>query len=191
MRRWIEIFMVCTCLGVSANAAIVKAGVLMCNDADSVRTLVKLDNEGKSTEFIKYYSDMERKKICTQSVATMNLDNLSRQDLSGGVTKVGSLYFATQDIKPSSESSLSSSPSSYSDLYQSKCYSCHGSNASKQALNKSAIIAGWSKERITNALNGYKDGTYGGPMKGVMKPIATGLSEKDIKFIAEKIESFK
>lgn len=81
--------------------------------------------------------------------------------------------------------------SSSNDIYQLKCYSCHGSNASKQALNKSAIIAGWSKERITNALNGYKDGTYGGSLKGVMTAIANGLSEKDIKIVSEKIESFK
>lgn len=99
MRRWIEIFMVCICLGVSANAATLKAGVLMCKNADTVRNLVRLDKEGRTTEFLNYYDEMERKGICAQSVATMNPDNLGRQDLSGGVTKVGNLYFVTSDIR--------------------------------------------------------------------------------------------
>ncbi len=68
-----------------------------------------------------------------------------------------------------------------------KCASCHGANGEKSALNKSKIIAEMSKADIAAALHGYKDGTYGGPMKGLMKGQVAGLSEADITAIAEKI----
>lgn len=75
-------------------------------------------------------------------------------------------------------------------IYQSKCFSCHGDKASKAALNKSQIIAGWDASKVIASVTGYKNGE-GGPMKGVMKPIATGLSEDDLKAVAATIASFK
>jgi len=75
-------------------------------------------------------------------------------------------------------------------LYQTKCFSCHGVKASKSALNKSQIIAGWDTAKIIASVNGYKNGE-GGPMKAVMKPIATGLSTDDLNAVAATIFSFK
>lgn len=76
-------------------------------------------------------------------------------------------------------------------IYQSKCFSCHGEKASKAALNKSQIIAGWDAAKIVTSVNGYKDGSYGAAMKGVMKPIATGLSDEDLNAVAATIASYK
>lgn len=67
------------------------------------------------------------------------------------------------------------------------CSSCHGVHAEKKALGKSQIIKGWDKSKIITALNGYKDGTYGGAMKAVMQGQATKLSDDDIKALAEYI----
>ena len=39
-------------------------------------------------------------------------------------------------------------------IYKSKCFSCHGDKASKAALNKSQIIAGWDAAKIIASLNG-------------------------------------
>ncbi len=68
-----------------------------------------------------------------------------------------------------------------------KCVSCHGSAGEKAALGKSKIIKDMSKAEIVTALKGYKDGTYGGPMKGVMKGQVAALSEADIQAIADMI----
>ena len=76
------------------------------------------------------------------------------------------------------------------EIYKSKCFSCHGDKASKSALNKSQIIAGWDAAKIVASVTGYKNGE-GGPMKGVMKPIASGLSDEDLKAVAATIASFK
>ncbi len=75
-------------------------------------------------------------------------------------------------------------------VYKSKCASCHGPKASKSALNKSQIIAGWDVQKIIQSIADYKEGK-GGPLKGTMKPIATGLSDDDVKAVAETIASYK
>jgi len=68
-----------------------------------------------------------------------------------------------------------------------KCAACHGAKGEKHALGKSKIINTMTPDDIVKALNGYKDGTYGGPMKAVMKGQAAPLSEEDIKAIADFI----
>ena len=75
-------------------------------------------------------------------------------------------------------------------LYKA-CASCHGSNAEKAALGKSQVIKGWDVEKTVAALKGYKDGSYGGPMKALMKGQAARLSDADIKAIAEHISTLK
>jgi len=67
------------------------------------------------------------------------------------------------------------------------CAACHGQNAQKSALGKSKIIKGWSAMQVTDALNGYKDGSYGGAMKSVMKGQASKLSDEDIKIVSDYI----
>jgi len=68
-----------------------------------------------------------------------------------------------------------------------KCMGCHGANGEKKALGKSAVIKGWSEEKVIEALNGYKNGTYGGAMKGVMKGQVMALKDEDIKALATYI----
>ena len=67
------------------------------------------------------------------------------------------------------------------------CASCHGKDAQKEALGKSKVIKGWPEQKIVDALHGYKNGTYGGAMKGVMKGQVTKLSDADIEALAAYI----
>jgi len=69
------------------------------------------------------------------------------------------------------------------------CAGCHGVDGSKAALGKSKIIKGWSADKVASALNGYKDGTYGGAMKGLMKAQASKLSAEETKAISEYISN--
>ncbi len=70
------------------------------------------------------------------------------------------------------------------------CAGCHGKKGEKKALGKSAAIQGWPVEKTVAAMKGYKDGSYGGPMKGVMKGQAVRLSDADIQDLAEQISKF-
>ncbi len=74
-------------------------------------------------------------------------------------------------------------------LYSS-CQGCHGANGEKVALGKSKIIKGWDVSKVADALNGYKDGTYGGAMKGLMKGQAAKLNDEEIKAVSDYISKF-
>jgi len=75
-------------------------------------------------------------------------------------------------------------------LYKA-CGGCHGANAEKKALGKSQVIAGWDAAKTEAALTGYKDGSYGGAMKGVMAGQVAKLSADDIKALAAHIATLK
>ncbi len=67
------------------------------------------------------------------------------------------------------------------------CAGCHGASAEKPALGKSKVIKGWDSSKVEAALNGYKDGSYGGSMKGLMKAQVSKLKEADIKAVSKYI----
>lgn len=70
-----------------------------------------------------------------------------------------------------------------------KCAGCHGQNGEKAALGKSKVIKGWEASKVVTALKGYKDGSYGGVMKGVMKSQSTNLSDEEIDALGAFISS--
>ncbi len=72
-----------------------------------------------------------------------------------------------------------------------KCAGCHGSKAEKKAMGKSAVINAFSSQEVQKALKGYKDGTYGGAMKALMKGQVSSLSDADIKALSEYIPTLK
>ena len=49
------------------------------------------------------------------------------------------------------------------------CKGCHGADFQKKALGKSKIVSEMTKDEVSDSLVGYKNGTYGGSMKGIMK----------------------
>ena len=68
------------------------------------------------------------------------------------------------------------------------CKGCHGADFEKQAMGKSKVVKDMSKADIVTALKGYKDGSYGGAMKGIMKGQVASLSDADIDAIASEIK---
>jgi len=67
------------------------------------------------------------------------------------------------------------------------CAACHGANFEKHALGKSKIVANLTHAEIAKALKGYKAGTFGGPMKGVMKGQVAKYSDADLEAFAQTI----
>ena len=67
------------------------------------------------------------------------------------------------------------------------CKGCHGANFEKKALGKSKVVADMTHAEIATALKGYKAGTYGGPMKGVMKGQVAKYSDADLEAFAQTI----
>jgi len=73
------------------------------------------------------------------------------------------------------------------DINTASCGACHGAHFEKHALGKSKVVADMNATEIATALKGYKAGTYGGPMKGVMKGQVARYSDEDLKKVAEEI----
>lgn len=80
-------------------------------------------------------------------------------------------------------------PSANGELLFKACASCHGQKAEKQALGKSQVIAGWDKQKLIDAMNGYKDGSYGGAMKGIMKGQVATKTDAEIEALATFISN--
>ena len=73
-----------------------------------------------------------------------------------------------------------------SALYN-RCANCHGGMGEISALGKSAVIRNWSMKQIESALLGYKAGTYGRTMKGMMQQQVKNLSDAEIHALAKYI----
>lgn len=71
------------------------------------------------------------------------------------------------------------------------CASCHGLKGEKEALGKSQVITGWDKDRVIKALNGYKDGSYGGVMKNLMKTHVETKTPEQIEVLADYISKLQ
>jgi len=69
-------------------------------------------------------------------------------------------------------------------LYK-KCAGCHGAKGEKKALGKSKVVASMSKAELVTAMKGYKDGSYGGPMKGLMKGQVAALDDAKVEALAD------
>lgn len=60
------------------------------------------------------------------------------------------------------------------------CAACHGQAFEKVALGKSKVVSEMTHADIATAMKGYKDGSYGGPMKGVMKGQVAKYSDAEL-----------
>ena len=69
------------------------------------------------------------------------------------------------------------------------CAGCHGQHFEKQAMGKSKIVKDMSLKDIITALKGYKAGTYGDTMKGIMEQQVKHLSDSDIEAMAVLIKT--
>ncbi|VAY86627.1 Cytochrome C553 (soluble cytochrome f) [hydrothermal vent metagenome] len=83
------------------------------------------------------------------------------------------------------------SVASFAAVNLGACKGCHGANFEKAALGKSKIVKDMTKKEISKALVGYKDGTYGGAMKGVMTGQVAKYNKKELSSTGLGIEDKK
>jgi len=67
------------------------------------------------------------------------------------------------------------------------CTGCHGADWSKKALGKSLDVSQMTHADIAASLKGYKNGTYGRAMKGLMKGQVAKYSDADLDAFAQTI----
>ncbi|BAF71262.1 nitrate reductase cytochrome c-type subunit [Sulfurovum sp. NBC37-1] len=94
----------------------------------------------------------------------------------------------TKVIKVMALGSLLAASALYGSASTTACAGCHGQHFEKKAMGKSKVVKDMSEADILVALKGYKNGTYGGAMKGLMKGQVASLSDADMKAIAASIK---
>jgi len=67
------------------------------------------------------------------------------------------------------------------------CTGCHGADWSKIALGKSLDVSQMTHKEIADSLIGYKNGTYGRSMKGLMKGQVAKYSDADLEAFSQTI----
>ena len=126
-------------------------------------------------------------KILLSSVLVLFLVGCGSQDENKAVKKVEETKIEVkEEVIPKEKKIITNVATTGKSLFAT-CSSCHGVNAEKKALGKSQVIKDWDAAKIAKALNGYKDGTYGGAMKGIMKGQASKLSKEDIEKLSKYI----
>ena len=142
---------------------------------------------------------------CTDSKETKKASPLSMASASSSVSTPVSSAAQTPKVAPkptpksaplpasqamnaaTSAPQLTHKPETSPAMLFQKCAACHGNHAEKSALNQSAVIGEWDSKRITNAIVGYQDGTYGGAMKTLMRNQVKDLSRNQIEALSEYI----
>ena len=69
------------------------------------------------------------------------------------------------------------------------CAGCHGQYFEKTAMGKSKVVKDMSLKDIVDSMKGYKAGTYGDALKGVMMVQVKDLSDADIEAMALQIKA--
>lgn len=69
----------------------------------------------------------------------------------------------------------------FAEVHLSDCKVCHGVNFELKALGKSKIVKDMTKQDVSNALIGYKNGTYGSHMRGIMIGKVHRYNESELK----------
>lgn len=144
---------------------------------DEVTPVVKEEQTTKVSEEVKENSEKieEPKETATTIVETKENIVIAPEKVEGEIKEVKEEAVAKEIIAIDATA-----------LYAT-CGSCHGQKAEKSALGKSQIIAGWDKQRIVDALNGYKNGTYGGVMKNIMTGQVNNKTDAEIDALADLI----
>ena len=131
--------------------------------------------------------EVEVKEVESKTMATPEVKKVESKAMVTPEVKIEVVEKVKKEVVEQEKAEVVEQGKTGAELYSS-CISCHGIDASKKALNKSAIIKTWNAKKIEDALLGYKNGTYGGAMKGIMKGQVIKLNLNEIKKLSIYIE---
>ncbi|MCK5110704.1 MAG: c-type cytochrome [Arcobacteraceae bacterium] len=77
------------------------------------------------------------------------------------------------------------------NIYLSKCQSCHGAKADKEAYNKSRALNSLTLQEIQAALRGYREDMYDRGLAIMMKPYASILMDNEEEAVYNYIQTLK
>jgi len=142
------------------------------------------DTTQKATKIVK---EIEKE---TKPIIDNVLDK-SKEALQSSKSIIDNVTKSAVEVKEDIQKQIhtATAPKKDGKALYSRCISCHGAKAEKKALNVSAVIKGWSEEKVLESLKGYKEGTYGGAMKSIMSGQVSSLNESELKALANYIST--
>ena len=160
---------------------------------ETTANVVETAKEAASTAVTETAAKVEEVKESTKEMAVSVVEETKEAaatTVAQGETAVAAAGTAADAIVASATEAVATVAEGLDGeaLFKS-CASCHGQKAEKEALGKSQVIAGWNKEKIIQALNGYKDGTYGGVMKNIMKGQVATKTDAEVDALATFISN--
>jgi len=166
-------------LTISASAEFNAAGCIGCHGKDFEKAAM-----GKS----KIVKDMSKADIETalKGYKDGSYGGAMKGIMKGQATKMSDEDIASFAASFAGEDANTTEEAPAKEVNVAGCTGCHGKEFEKAAMGKAKVVKDMTKAEIETALKGYKDGSYGGAMKGIMKGQASKLSDDDIKAIAEK-----
>ena len=166
--------------GIGLDTAVVRAEFNPNIDIKSCKACHGVDWEKAALGYSKIVANMSKKEV---SEALLGYKNGTYGRAMKGVMHTNVKMYKDEDLLNSGiglDKKLDIGNFNPNIDIQS-CKACHGSDWEKAALGTSKIVANMTKEEVTKALLGYKNGTYGRAMKGVMCTNIKMYSDEDLK----------
>lgn len=166
--------------GIGLDKAVVRAEFNPNIDIKSCKSCHGVDWEKAALGYSKIVADMTKEEV---TEALLGYKNGSYGRAMKGVMTTNVKMYTDEDLKKSgigldrAKEKANFNP----NIDVASCKACHGADWEKAALGYSKIVSHMSKEEVTKALLGYKNGTYGRAMKGVMTTNVKMYSDEDLK----------
>jgi cytochrome c-type protein NapB len=150
------------------------------NIARILQTLDNNSSNGTKLLIPTRLNDLDISSLNLENEADLNTILQKAQDKTSVNYVLISAENANKEMKKYIEYVVTSLPET-GTVNLGACKGCHGANFEKKALGKSKIVKDMTKNEVATALVGYKKGTYGGSMKGVMKGQVARYSEEALR----------
>lgn len=147
--------------------------------------------EGKLGEEIKAL--VEKYKGSLEAVSISNGESVNVGNVEEIMAKVEAKIEAKKikQVEENKKEKVKQFMADGKKIFTSKCQSCHGVKAEKEAYNKSRALSSLSLEQIKTSIRGYQESSYDRGLAIMMTPYANILMEKDVEAVYEYIQTLK
>jgi len=166
--------------GIGSSEKIQKKGLKSSIDLTSCKGCHGVDFEKAALGKSKIVRDMTKSEV---SAALIGYKNGTYGDSMKGIMYQNVKMYTNKELSTTGigvNNVIHAEPIK-SSIDLTSCKGCHGVDFEKASLGSSKIVRDMTKEEVVEALLGYKNGTYGGSMKGVMIEKVKNYTDEELK----------
>ncbi len=167
--------------GIGSNKKIAKTGLKSSIDLTSCIECHGVDFEKAALGKSKIVKDMTKSEV---SAALIGYKNGTYGNSMKGIMYSNVKMYTNKELSTTGigiNDKIYSNKPIKSSIDLTSCKECHGVDFEKASLGSSKIVRDMTKEEVSTALLGYKYGTYGGSMKGIMIDKISNYTDEELK----------